>query len=82
MRTKEKLIEKILHIDDETILEEITQMVEMELYLVGDTVRLTPDQKAFIEEGLKDKKEGKFISHEESKEQTKEWLKGLSPCKN
>lgn len=75
MRTKEKLIEKILHIDDESILEEIMQMVELELDLVGDTVKLTPEQKAFIEEGLKDKKEENFISHEESKRRTKEWLK-------
>lgn len=76
MKTKEKLIEKILNIDDESILEEITHMVDLELDLVGDIVRLTPEQKAFIEAGLKDKKEGKFISHEESKKQTKEWLKG------
>jgi predicted transcriptional regulator len=76
MRTKEKLIEKILHIDDESILEEIMQMVDLELDLVGDTVKLTPEQKAFIDEGIKDIDEGRYISHEESKKRTKEWLKG------
>ena len=75
MGTKEKLIEKILHIDDESILEDIMRMVDVELDLVGETVTLTDEQKNFIDEGLKDIEEGNLISNEEVKRRSKEWLK-------
>ena len=75
MRTKEKLIEKILHIDDESILEDIMRMVDLELDLVGETITLTENQKKFINEGLKDIEEGNLISNEEVKRKSKEWLK-------
>lgn len=75
MRTKEKLIEKILHIEDESILEDIMQMVDLELDLVGEAIKLTDEQKSFINEGLKDIEEGNVISNEEAKRRTQEWLK-------
>ncbi len=75
MRTKEKLIEKILHIDDESILEDIMYMVDLELDLIGEEVKLTDEQKKFIDEGIKDIKEGNLFSHEEVQRKTKEWLK-------
>lgn len=75
MRTKEKLIEKILHIEDESILEDIMQMVDLELDLGGEAIKLTDEQKSFINEGLKDIEEGNVISNEEAKRRTQEWLK-------
>lgn len=75
MRTKEKLIEKILHIEDESILEDIMQMVDLELDLVGEAIKLTDEQKSFINEGLKDIEEGNVISNEEAKRRTQEWFK-------
>ena len=75
MRKKEKLIERILHIDDESVLEGILEMVDLELNLAGDTVSLTEDQKIFIDEGLKDIKEDNLISDEEAKKRSKEWFK-------
>lgn len=75
MRTKEKLIEKILHIDDESVLEDIMQMVDLELDLVGDKIYLSDERKKFIDEGLKDKEEGNLLSNDEAQRKTKEWFK-------
>lgn len=75
MNTKEKLIEKISHIKDEAIIDEIMEIVELELELTGDEVKLTKDQKSFIDEGLKDVESGNLISNKEAKKMTKEWLK-------
>jgi len=75
MRTKEKLIEKILHIDSESVLEDLMEMVDLELDLAGEEVTLTEDQKIYIDEGLKDKEDGKLHSNEEVKSKSKEWLK-------
>ena len=75
MSTKEKLIEKILHIDNESVLEDIMEMVDLELDLVGDIVTLTDEHKDFIDEGLKDMQSGNLLSNEEAQKQTKEWLK-------
>ncbi len=75
MGTKEKLIEKILHIDDESILEDIMYMVDLELDLDGEEVKLSDEQKKFIDKGLKDKEEGNLFSQEEVQRKTKEWLK-------
>lgn len=75
MKMKEKLIEKILHIDDESVLEDIMEMVDLELELVGDTVTLTDEQKDFIDEGIKEMQSGKLLSNEEAQRQTKVWFK-------
>ncbi|MEX2569179.1 MAG: hypothetical protein WD431_24760 [Cyclobacteriaceae bacterium] len=75
MRTKEKLIEKILHIDDESILEDILGIVDMELNLAGDPIKLTDEQRNFIDEGLKDIEKGNFIPNEEAKRRSEKWLK-------
>jgi hypothetical protein len=75
MEKKEKLIGKIRQLDDETVLDGILEMVELELHLIGEPVTLTDDQKDFIDEGLRDIEEGKLISNEEVKLKSKEWLK-------
>jgi len=75
MRTKEKLIEKILHIDSESVLKDLMEMVDLEIDLAGEEVTLTEDQKIYIDEGLKDKEDGKLHSNEEVKSKSKEWLK-------
>ena len=75
MEKKEKLIGKIRQLDDETVLDGILEMVELELHLIGEPVTLTDDQKDFIDEGLRDIEEGKLISNEEVKLRSKEWFK-------
>ena len=75
MKTKEKLIDKISHIDDEKILEEIMQLVELELEMIGDKIHLTDEQKTFIDHGIKDIENGDVLSNEQAKKMTSEWLK-------
>jgi len=75
MNTKEKLIDKISHINDESILEEIMEIVEFELEMTGDKIHLTDEQKSFIDQGLKDLENGDILSNEEAKKMTSEWLK-------
>ena len=75
MNTKEKLIDKISHINDESILEEIMEIVELELEMTGDKIHLTDEQKSFIDQGLKDIENGNIVSNEQAKKMTSEWLK-------
>ena len=75
MNTKEKLIDKISHIDDETVLEEIMQIVELELEMIGDKIHITDEQRAFIDQGLEDLEKGDILSNEQAKKMTSEWLK-------
>jgi len=75
MNTKEKLIDKISHINDESILEEIMEIVELELEMTGDEVQLTGEQKSFVDQGIKDLESGNILTDQEAKKMTKEWLK-------
>ncbi len=75
MNTKEKLIDKISHIQDESILEEIMELVELELEFTGDEIQLSNDQKTFIDQGVKDIESGNVLNDSEAKKLTKEWLK-------
>lgn len=67
MGTKEKLIEKILHIEDESILESIIGVIDLELKSAGGTVYLTQEQKSFVDKDLRDIEEGYLVSNEEAK---------------
>jgi hypothetical protein len=75
MNTKEKLIDKISHINDESILEEIMEIVDLELEMTGDEVQLTSEQRSFVDQGIKDLESGNIVTDQEAKEMTKEWLK-------
>jgi hypothetical protein len=75
MNTKEKLIDRISHIDDEMILEEIMKIVELELEMTGDKLHLTQEHRSFIDQGLKDFENGDVLSNQQAKKMTSEWLK-------
>ena len=75
MNTKEKLIDKISHINDESILEEIMEIVKLELEMIGYEVQLTGEQKSFVDQGIKDLESGNILTDREAKKMTKEWLK-------
>jgi hypothetical protein len=75
MRTKEKLIEKIKKIEDESILEDLLEVIDLELELEGDIIQLNNEQKTAIEEGLKDIEEGRSFSNEEARNMIDEWMK-------
>lgn len=68
------LIDKINSTNDENVLEEIYRILE-----AGDIevemVILSEDQKALIDEGLKNLEEGEVLSNEEANRQIEEWLR-------
>jgi len=75
MTKRDQLISKIRLIDDDAILNELLRIIDLELELAGDSIELSEDQKDFVEEGLKDYKKGKTLSHNEAKRHTEEWLR-------
>lgn len=75
MRTKEKIIEKIQKIEDESTLEYLLKVIDLELDMVNDIVQLNEDQKSAIDEGLKDIEEGRSYSNEEARKMVDEWMR-------
>lgn len=63
---KDHIIELIGNIEDQRFLESMSAMLEA---YVGKTA-LSPEEKAAIEEGLKDMEEGRTVSHEQLKKET------------
>jgi hypothetical protein len=75
MPIREKLIDKIRLIDDDAVLNELLRIIDLELELAGDSIELSKSQKDFVEEGLKEYKKGKSLSHDKAKRRTEEWLR-------
>ena len=75
MSTKELLLEKIKVIEDEAILEELLEIIELELELNKEPIRLSSEQKTAIDEGLKDIEDGKSFSNEDARKMIDEWLR-------
>ncbi|MFP4096485.1 MAG: hypothetical protein ACLFUB_18530 [Cyclobacteriaceae bacterium] len=63
---KDHIIELIGNIEDQRFLESMSAMLEA---YVGKTA-LSSEEKAAIEEGLKDMEEGRTVSHEQLKKET------------
>ncbi|CAN5865133.1 hypothetical protein BH24BAC1_BH24BAC1_41130 [soil metagenome] len=75
MGTKERIIQKIQSIENESILEDVLDMIDLELTVGEGTVRLTDEQKAAIDEGLADSSAGKSFSRAEARQLMDEWLR-------
>mgnify|MGYP000870811929 FL=1 len=71
---QKELIEKIRSTYDESVLEEVYKILELNTENF-DKIVLTDFQKSKIDSGLKDMEDGNFISHEEANKQIEEWLK-------
>ncbi len=68
---KQKLIERIPHIEDEALLDTFISMLEEndnDVYILSDA------QKAAIDVARQQVKKGKTIPHEEVMKKTEEWL--------
>ena len=70
---REKLIGKIQLTNDESILEEVYRVLELETTL-SETYVLSPLEKKEIELGRKDIREGRFLTNEEVNKEIDEWL--------
>ena len=73
---KERLIKKINETEDQKTLEEVYRLLEInfddEIYILSE------EERAAIDEGLEQIKNGQYISSEEAHKQTEEWLKRKS----
>jgi predicted transcriptional regulator len=70
---RDKLISKIQLTNDESILEEVYRVLELETTL-SETYVLSPLEKKEIELGRKDIREGRFLTNEEVNKEIDEWL--------
>ena len=69
---REKLIEKIRNIEDEELLEHISDLIDFES---NEIYEMSPGEIEAVKEGLEQLKNGQWISHEESNNHVDEWLK-------
>ena len=71
---KLRIIDKVSSITDESILEEIYKLVNIESEM--DTIyRLSDEEKKAIELGLKDIEQGRVYTSEQADHMMKEWLR-------
>lgn len=75
MKTKELILSKVKAIEDECLLEEILKLINLESDL-DKTYKVSDEQRAVIDEGLLDIKEGRIHNQKEADELTKKWLTG------
>lgn len=71
---RKKIIEKLSSIEDELILKEIYDIIRVESE-VGSIYKLSSEEKAAIDEGLKDIADDKIVSSERANALMKGWLK-------
>ena len=71
---KEKLIEKINGLDDEKTLERISWVIDIDPDS-GDFYKMSNEERAAIEDGRNQIKNGQWLSHEDANKQIDEWLK-------
>jgi hypothetical protein len=71
---KEKLIEKINSTDDVELLKELLLVIDFESKS-EDVYEMSPGEIEAVNEGLKQFKNGQWITHEESNKRVDEWLK-------
>jgi hypothetical protein len=74
MNVKEKIISKVNSIKDPALLEELLKAAELE-HEIEQLQDLSAEEKAAIDEGIKDAESGNLHSNEEATQLVKEWLK-------
>jgi len=74
MSTKELILEKIKVINNESILEDLLKIIELEIELDKEIIYLSVEQKSAIEEGLKNIEDGDTFTNEEAYKLVDEWL--------
>lgn len=73
VQLKDKLIKRIQETDNQDILEDFLKILDIDSD-PNIVLNLTEEQKAAIEEGENDFKNGNYLSEEESDRQAREWL--------
>jgi len=71
---KEKLIDKIRNTNDRELLNLIARAIQLEEQF-EDIYVMSPGEIAAVEDGIKQIKNGQWVSHEEATKRIDEWLK-------
>ena len=74
MSTRELILEKIKIINDESVLEDLLKIIELELELDKEIIHLSVKQKSAISEGLMNIENGETFTNEEAHKMVDEWL--------
>lgn len=71
---KEKIINRVREINDESLLREILNVVEVESDL-EEVYKLSETERIAVQEGIKEADKGLLIPHKEANQKVREWLK-------
>ena len=72
---KEKLIAQINDTDNDQLLTEISTMLYIESKSVNGVYQMSEAEREAVEDGLNQKRNGQWITHEEANRQIEEWLR-------
>ena len=72
---KEKVIAQINETDDDGLLDEISTMLDIAARTKDGVYEMSNAEIEAVEDGLRQLKNGQWITHEEAKRQVEEWAK-------
>lgn len=74
MTVRDKLIERILEIKDESLLKDLLHFANLSREKNNEVYELSEEQEVYLKKGIRDIEEGKTVSHEEVMTRAKTWL--------
>ncbi len=75
LELKEKLIAQINDTDNDDLLSEISTMLYVESKSVNGVYQMSEAERAAVEDGLNQIKNGQWVSDEEANREVEEWLR-------
>lgn len=75
METRDKVIDKIKSINNESVLQGLLDYINLELHSENSSYKTSDVEKRALDEGLNDLEKGRIITNTEAQKMTEEWLK-------
>jgi len=76
---KEKIMAQINDTDNDELLREISTMLYIESKSVNGVYQMSEAEREAVEHGLNQIRNGQWVSHEEVKRETEDWLRKYRP---
>ena len=76
---KEKIMAQINDTDNDELLREISTMLYIESKSVNGVYQMSEAEREAVEQGLNQIRNGQWVSHEEVKRETEDWLRKYRP---
>lgn len=74
MTVRDKLIERIQEIKDESLLNDLLRLANLSQENNSEVYQVSEEQEVYINKGIQDIADGKTLSHEEVMTRAKTWL--------